>query len=181
MWIVASCATGHKAVSVSTTEPGAGLSLVPLDNPDGIGVTLPNPTTLSVERLRGKAIRISAQGKAPSYWFTPNETGRRVEIRVKQLSVCGNSNEANRNRPVRLVLKAYQALSANDYALARELAKKARDRFDTRRSYIITGLSFYNEGRNRTRGSRSIRRARSIPKIRTSISSRGWLSETDFS
>ena len=108
----------------------------------------PIPTTLFADRLRGKAVRISAQGKAPSYWFTPNETGHRVEIRVKQLSVCGNSNEANRNRPVRLVLKAYQALSANDYALARDLAKKASEIDATLAGpYIITGLSFYNEGK----------------------------------
>jgi hypothetical protein len=143
-----SCASQRNSVTIATGEPGSQISLVPMDNPDGLGTILPNPATLPAERLRGHALKIAAAGKAPSYWFAPSEAATRVLIRVRQLNSCGSQNDKNPNRPVRLLLKAYQALSANDYTLARDLAKKASEIDPTLAGpHIITGLTFYNEGK----------------------------------
>jgi len=128
-------------------EPGSDMSLVPLDNPDSTGTKLKNPATLNTIQLQKQAVRISSTGKSPVYWFAPGESGRRMDIRIKQLPVC-TTNDGNRNRPVRVLLKAYQALSAKDYSLARQLATQASE-FDATLSapLIISGLAFLQENR----------------------------------
>jgi len=97
--------------------------------------------------MAGKAVRISAVGKASQYWFPPDDSARRIDVKIRQLTAC-QTNERNSNRPVRLIMKAYQALSAKDLRMAKDLAAKAAELDPALAApFIITGLSFYQEGR----------------------------------
>ena len=143
--ILSGCA-GRRAITFLSQEPGSVVTLVPMDNPESQGKQLTNPVTLNTASMAGKAVRISAQGRAPHYWFAPGDSGRRIEIKVKTLPAC-NQQIGDKNRPVRLLLKAYQALSTNDPNLARELARKAAEVDPTLAGpYIIIGLAATNQG-----------------------------------
>jgi len=134
-------------VTFSSQEPGSQLALVALDAPEAGGTALSNPVTVDSARLEGRALRISSSGKAPVYWLIPEDSGRRLDIRMRSLPSCAQG-EQNRNRPTRLVLKAYQALSAKEFNLARELATKASEVDPSIAApFIIVGLAYLQEGR----------------------------------
>jgi hypothetical protein len=141
-----SCASKRNMI-FSSAEPGSTIAVVPLDNPDGAVQTVGNPFNTNTARLTGKAVRISANGKAPQFWFPPDDSSHRIEVKVKNLPVCSQS-EGNRNRPLRLLLKAYQALTEKDFNLARELCTKAAQIDPTLAApLIITGLTYFQEGK----------------------------------
>ncbi len=155
-----SCAGGRQ-LTVSSQEPGSIISIVPLDNPDGAVQTVANPYTALSGKLSGKAIRITAVGKSPQYWFPPDDSSRRIEVKVKNLPPCSNG-EGNRNRPMRLLLKAYQALTSKDYNLARELCLKAAQIDPTLAGpLIIQGLTYFQEGK-RTEARVAFNKARAL-------------------
>jgi tetratricopeptide (TPR) repeat protein len=134
-------------MTFASLEPGSELTLVPLDNPDSAGTKLKNPATLPTAALSKQAIRIASTGKSPIYWFAPTESGRRLDIRIKQLPAC-SVTEINRNRPVRVLLKAYQALTAKDYNLAHQLSAQAGEIDPTLSApYIISGLAWLQQGK----------------------------------
>lgn len=138
---------GGRTITFQSTEPGSVITVVPVDNPEGSSAPGTNPFTTTSDKMAGKAIRISAIGKASQYWFPPDDSARRIDVKIRQLSACQTS-EKNNNRPVRLIMKAYQALSAKDLRLAKELASKAAELEPALAApFIITGLSFYQEGR----------------------------------
>lgn len=127
-------------------EPGSQVSLVPLDSPESEGTKLRNPASVDISGLKNKAVRISAAGKASQYWFSAPSSGPRLQVKVKRLGSC-EGQEGNRNRPMRLMLKAYQALYSKDYSLARELAGKAGVVDATLAApHIIIGLAYLKEG-----------------------------------
>lgn len=138
---------GGRVMTFSSQEPGSVISVVPIDNPEGSSPPSPNPFSTSSDKMAGKAIRISALGKSSQYWFPPDDSARRIDVKVRQLSAC-KVQEGNNNRPVRLIMKAYQALSAKDLRMAKELAAKAAE-LDAALAapFIISGLAFYQEGR----------------------------------
>lgn len=142
-----SACAGQRTMTFSALEAGSEISLVPLDNPDSSGQKLKNPATVNTTQLTKQAVRIAANGKSPIYWFAPGESGRRMDIRVKQLPAC-TTTEMNRNRPVRVLMKAYQALASKDYNLARQLATQAAE-IDTTLAapLIISGLAYLQENR----------------------------------
>ncbi len=134
-------------MTFQTTEPGSQISVVSLDNPEGPSAAVSNPFTVDSGKLTNRAVKIAAVGKSPLYFFPPDDSGRRVQVRVRQIPSCSQV-EANKNRPVRLLLKAYQALTSKDFNLARELSAKASSLDPTLAgSHIITGLAFFQEGR----------------------------------
>ena len=65
---------------------------------------------------------------------------------MRQLAVCEQLT-GDRNRTVRLLLKAYQALTIKDYEVVRELCKQAGDLDPTLAGpHILTGLSHMQQG-----------------------------------
>lgn len=147
LWLVLPGCGGERQITFSSSEPGSIITVVPMDNPEGSSAPSPNPFVTTSTNMAGKAVRIAAAGKAAQYWFPPDDSARRIDVKVRQLSAC-QVQEKNNNRPVRLIMKAYQALSAKDLRLAKELAQKAADVDATLAApLIITGLAFYQEGR----------------------------------
>lgn len=146
LFLMVGCA-GTKPITFMSQEPGSELSLVPFDNLESIGTKLKNPAVVQQRDMSRQAVRISSTGKSPVYWFAPADNAKRLDIKVKQLPACGTA-ETNRNRPLRLLLKSYQSLSARDYVLTRELAIKAAEMDPTLAApHILTGLSFYQQGK----------------------------------
>ncbi len=138
---------GGRTITFSSQEPGSVITVVPMENPEGSSPPSPNPFTTSSDKMAGKAIRISAVGKSSQYWFPPDDSARKIDVKIRQLTAC-STQEKNNNRPVRLIMKAYQALSAKDLRMAKELASKAAELDPALAApFIITGLSFYQEGR----------------------------------
>ena len=134
-------------MSFTAAEQGSTIAIVPLDNPEGPATNEKNPLITTTEKLAGKAVRISAAGKASQYWFPPEESARRIDVKVKSLPSC-MMGDTNRNRPLRLLLKAYQALTTKEFTLTRELCTKASEVDPTLAApFIITGLSWYQEGK----------------------------------
>lgn len=137
---------GRRSVTFVSQEPGSQVALVPLDAPDAEGTKLRNPATVDAGQMKNKAVRISAAGKASQYWFSAPPGAARLQVKVKRLGSC-EGQEGNRNRPMRLLLKAYQALYSKDFTLARELAGKASVVDPTLAApHIILGLAFLREG-----------------------------------
>ncbi len=160
-WLVLPGCGGERTITFSSSEPGSVITVVPLDNPEGSSAPSTNPFVATSDKLVGKAVRIGAAGKSSQYWFPPDDSARRIDVKVRQLSAC-QVNDKNNNRPVRLIMKAYQALSAKDLRLAKELAQKAADVDATLAApLIITGLAFYQEGK-RDQARLAFNKARSL-------------------
>ncbi len=143
--LLGACA-GRRTVTFISQEPGAQLALVPMESPESEGTKLRNPAAVDLAQMKNKAVRISATGKASQYWFSSLAQAPRVQVKIKRLGSC-EGQEGNRNRPTRLLLKAYQALYSKDFSLARDLASRA-SLIDTTLAapHIITGLAFLKEG-----------------------------------
>jgi tetratricopeptide (TPR) repeat protein len=143
--LLGACA-GRRSITFVVQEPGSQLAVVPMDSPESEGNKIRNPVTMDLATLKNNAVRISATGKASQFWFAAPAAGPRLQIKVKRLGSC-EGTESNRNRPTRLILKAYQSLYSKDYQLARELAGRAVAIDNTLAApHIITGLSFLKEG-----------------------------------
>lgn len=118
------CAAASPALVLSSLEKGSAISLVPLDEPETSGTRLKNPATVSSAKLKNHFLRVEAPKKIPQYWAVLDGHSK-YQVTIKSLSDV--SIAENRNRPIRLVLKAYQALTANDLALAREHLNRASE------------------------------------------------------
>jgi tetratricopeptide (TPR) repeat protein len=146
---VIGCGSVKRGIMVSSSETGSVISLVPFDNPESAGEKLTNPANFTSDKLNNRAIKIVAPGKAPEYWFVPGGNPKRLDIKVRQMAACtGANNEANKNRPIRFLLKGYQALSSEDYNLALEMAKQAESLDATLAApHIISGLALLRQGK----------------------------------
>ncbi len=127
------------------------MSLVPLQNIQSSGKTLPNPVTFDSSLLRNSALKVSAPGKATLFWIAPTTPGQGAEIKIKELQGCSEKeNKAAgtfQNRPIRILIKAYQALFARDLGVARDLAAKVAElEPNLAAPHIIIGLAFNYEG-----------------------------------
>lgn len=143
--LVAACA-GRRTVTFVSQEPGSQVALVPMDSPDSEGTKLRNPASVEMATMQNKAVRISAVGKASQYWFAALASGPRLQVKVKRLGSC-EGQESNRNRPTRLLIKAYQALFSKDFSLSRDLSNRAALIDPTLAApHIIMGLAFLKEG-----------------------------------
>ncbi len=144
--VLAGCSSSGRLMSFSSVEPDSRISVVTLKNPEGASTQVSNPYEVRGGELEGKAVKIDAPGKAAQYWFPPDESGNRVEVKVNNLPNC-MMGSVNPNRPLRLILKAYQALSSRDYALARDMADKATKIDPTLAGpHIIMGLTYFRQG-----------------------------------
>jgi hypothetical protein len=154
---VAGCAT--KVITFKT----GGRSKVSTVSPNNLGEdgTLLGETPLSigVDKLQGKIVKITQPGKQPVYWIMSATSGDITEANINLLddpsTTLGNAQDAagkvdakaSTNRILRLLMKAYQALSGRRFKAARELADQAAV-IDPELAapHIVRGLSFYQEG-----------------------------------
>lgn len=167
--LVAVGCAGSRTVTFSSMEQGSQLSRVPISNPDSEGQRLRNPASMPLATLKDQAVRISASGKASQYWYLPQTEGNQLRIKVNRLPSCGDQ-EQNRNRPVRLLLKGYQALYRKDYNLARELSAQASIVDPTLAApHIITGIAYLKEGK-RSQARSSFQKASALDPADAEIS-----------
>lgn len=141
---VVACA-GKQTVSFSLEEGVDGkLSLVDLGALESEGEVLTSGAIIDTSRLSNKAVRVASPGKA-SFWFILNNQARDTQIKIRKLPSCG-IDENNKNRSIRFLLKAYQALYANDFNSAVKLSETASN-FDPALSapHIISGLSYLKQ------------------------------------
>jgi tetratricopeptide (TPR) repeat protein len=153
------CAT--KVLVFKTTTPAKVDLLSPgkLDDPGKeLGKT---PLTIDLDKLRGKVVRISQEGKLPVYWVVAEAAGDTTEAVVKLVddqagatagspqagSGAKSDGRASTNRVMRLLLQSYQALSGRRFKAARDFADQAAT-IDPELAapQIIRGLSLYQEG-----------------------------------
>ena len=138
------CATSRRELVIQSLEPGSTLTRVPLQSPEDSGTSLKNPSVVPISQLKGQFIRISAPNRIPQNWIVLDESATKIGVVIRRLR--DTSQRENRNPPVRLVLKAYQALASNDPKSARELASRAAQ-LDAQLAapHIILGLLYLNE------------------------------------
>ena len=146
-------ATG-KTVTFNTAETGS-VSFVNWENLDKDGKVIGNtPVTINASDLKGRIVKISVIGKAPQYWVFSDIPSVQTKIDLRLIDSCAGSASVkvrttrDANRSHSMLMKAYQALSNEDYKLARELAEKLSD-FSPRLAapFIIVGLSYLQEGK----------------------------------
>lgn len=135
------------SVEITSKVPSSKVALVSLDSLNTTGKVLSNPAKLDLKQINGNAIRVDADGKSPLFLVFQPPAKNRVSLTIKELAACTLANEANRNKPVRLIMKAYQALSEENWNLAKQLAAKASELDATLAApYIIQGLANYRSG-----------------------------------
>ncbi len=141
---VASCAD-KQTISFSSDEPLSKLAIVNLDSIESEAETLTNGAKIRVSKLSGKAVKISSTGKSSFFWLLPKTKNGNTQIRIKKLPSC-ETHEENRNRPIRFLLKAYQALYSNDFNTAIKMSETASS-FDPLLAapHIISGLSYLKQ------------------------------------
>lgn len=155
---VGSCAT-TKTITVSASDK-ATVTAVPLASPDDKGDLLgETPVTVNLNQLDGKVVRLNAPGKLPLYWVVTDVAGDSTEAKFNlqenplYRDKAGKSDapidrKTAMNRILRLLMQSYKALSAKDYALSKDLAKKAID-IDPELAapLIIRGMALLKEGK----------------------------------
>jgi hypothetical protein len=135
--LTSSCAT--KSITFRA-DSAARVSLVTFDDlNDESAVLGPTPVTIAMKDLTGKVVKIAEPGKQSLYWVVSESAGDQVEARVKLIDApapakLGGGVDARapdgdtkfrENRVLRLVMKAYKALSGKRFALASEMADQA--------------------------------------------------------
>ena len=151
---ISSCAT--KVVNFKS-EKKANVDLVSLDALDAAGEKLgETPVEVPIEKLQGKVVRVSAEGKTPQYWVFQETLGVRTEAQMKLLDEAkinaASGGEKDRkgatNRAMRLLLSAYQALSTRDWETAQGLADKAGEiEPELSSPLIVQGIALMQQGK----------------------------------
>jgi tetratricopeptide (TPR) repeat protein len=161
----ASCA--HKSVTFKTAKDKATVIAVPFDKVGTEGPVLgETPLTVSLDAIQGKVLRMEQPGRAPLHWVILNAAGDTNEVALdfsqvqKEGNECQDTREtgvakAQANRVVRMLLRAYQALSENQSKIALELADQAITYEPTLAGpYIVKGLAQLQQGdKKEARGS----------------------------
>jgi predicted Zn-dependent protease len=146
---LAGCSSPPSRVTFTSTEPGTA-KLLPLNNLSAPGQDLGNfPVSLPKDRLVGKAVQLSAKGRSPQFWIVQSEPDSRLQFNVKFLPPVAGQDNVNHNRSYRVLMKAYQALSSNDFKMAKEYSQKLVE-LDPAISapYILIGIAALEEGKN---------------------------------
>ena len=165
--VIATIPACASATLTFETEGPAEVSLVTFDHLDGAGKSLGRtPLTVEVDKVSGKAIKITQPGKLPVYWVVADVAGKTNVARVKLLETPQSQNteaeakkepeeaknpladiKATTNRVMRLLLRAYQALSGRRYQLASELADKASTIDpEIAAPHVIKGIALMQQG-----------------------------------
>jgi len=113
------------------------------------------PLTLELDQIQGKVIKITENGKQPFFWMVAEAAGDSTEASIKMtndgsargVSESKGDSKASFNRVLRIIMKAYQALSNKRFKIARELADQA-SAIDPEIAapHIIRGIAFFGEG-----------------------------------
>ena len=121
------------------------------------------PYSTELSKIDGRVVKLSADGKAPAYWFVYQATADNTEIVTKlpELGTWNNGDSSgsavgqlsnkqasqSSNRILRLTLRSYQALASREFQVARELAEQVSTLNSTLAApHVIRGLSFMQEG-----------------------------------
>lgn len=131
----------------------ATMALVSLTDPSGEGQIVGElPSTVEVDKIEGKVIKISSEGYIPQYWIAKDFVAESTKINIALVPFDGkhkkSDKSASANEPFRLLLKAYGALSKGELQLGRELAAKLRDMDPTLAApHLLIGIAYFNEGK----------------------------------
>jgi len=102
--------------------------LVPIGDGSASGEVLGKlPVEVTVAKMTGKTLRLSAQGFDDQYWITPESLGESntVKILLKQRQEGNAQMPALVAKASIVLLKSYEALAEKDFALAMKLADQS--------------------------------------------------------
>jgi tetratricopeptide (TPR) repeat protein len=143
------CSSPPSRVTFTSTEPG-NAKLLPLNNLSAPGQELGSfPVSIPKDKLAGKAVQLSAKGRSPQFWVVQSERDSRLQLNVKFLPPVVGQDNVNHNRSYRVLMKAYQALSSNDFKMVKEYSMKLVE-LDPAISapYILIGIAALEQGKN---------------------------------
>lgn len=151
---LSACATDSITFNASQK---ATLSLVSLSDPSGEGQILGElPSTIEVEKLEGKVVKINAEGFVPQYWIAKDFVADSTKVNIALTPLeegaggkgGGSGKGGSSNLAFRILMKGYGAISKGDNKLGRELAEKLQEIDPTLAApHILTGIAFFNEGK----------------------------------
>ncbi len=150
--ILSLSACSHRSLVFVSSEK-AQVSLVEFDDATGNGDLVgETPVTLDIEKLKKQYIRIWGEGLETQYWIVKPLVQERTEISLKldrrEKNETADTAKQKLNLYFRMLIRAYQALSAKEWDTARELAKQlSRETPEAAAPYVIIGLSFLSEGK----------------------------------
>lgn len=167
-----SCA--HKSISFKTEKDKATVKAVPFDKLGTEGQVLgETPLTVSLDKVQGQVLRMEQPGRAPLHWVILNAAGDTNEVALdfgqvqREGGECRDTGEtgvpkAQANRVMRMLLRAYQALSDKQSKIALELADQAITFEPTLAGpYIVKGLAQLQQG-DKSAAKGSFTRARAL-------------------
>lgn len=147
---IGACSSAPPKVTFTSEEPGTA-KLLTLANLQAPGQELGNlPVSVPRDKLTGRAVQLAAKGRSPQYWIVNADPDSRLQFKVKFLPPLPTSDGggANHNRPFRVLMKAYQSLSSNDWKMAREYAAKLVELDPALAApYIIVGIAALEQGK----------------------------------
>lgn len=143
------CSSQPAKVTFSSDEAGTA-KLLPLANLAAPGQDLGAfPVTITRDKFPGHAVQLAAKGRSPQYWIVNSDPEARLQFKVKFLPPIVNAEGENHNRPYRVLMKAYQSLSASDYKMAREYSQKLAELEPSISApYIILGIAALQQGKS---------------------------------
>lgn len=135
----------------------ATISLVSLSDPSGEGQILGElPSTIEVDKLEGKVVKIKAEGFIPQFWIAKDFVANSTKVNIALTPVDdgaagkggGSGKGGSSNLPFRILMKGFTAISRGDYQLGREFAGKLEEIDPTLAApHLLTGIAYFNEGK----------------------------------
>ena len=161
--ILFSCATPQLTIQ---STPKARVEDLRPDSNDGGSFVGETPLTVDRSKIEKGLIKLSAPGRESVYITSACNPADETKIRVKlpdALQCAGGRESAvPLNKAMRLLLKAYQALSQKDLITAKDLAKQAADMAPGLAApHIVAGLAALQAG-NKEEARTEFGRAQSI-------------------
>lgn len=142
----ASCA--HPSVRIEAGQD-AKVDLIDSAAPNAVGTSKgKTPVDIASDELRGRVIRVSSPDKVPAYLYFADLTGEKVVAKIQLADLPAVSQKiVDDNLVFRMILRAYQELTANRADAAVQLAQKAADlRPNIAAPYIIKGMAELQRG-----------------------------------
>ncbi len=147
-----SSSCSHRTLVFVSNEK-ANVSLVEFDDTTGNGDLVgETPVSIEVDRLKKQYVRVWGEGLESQYWIVKPLSQERTEIALKldrrEQNESADAAKQKLNLYFRMLIRAYQALTAKEWETARELAKQlSRETPEAAAPYVIIGLSFLSEGK----------------------------------